>query len=47
MTRINLVPSQELMDQHLFAEFREIKMVPKSLRRSIAARRDMGQSSFL
>lgn len=26
------------MDQHLFAEFREIKMVPKSLRRSIAAR---------
>lgn len=25
------------MDQHLFAEFREIKMVPKSLRRSIVA----------
>lgn len=25
------------MDQHLFAEFREIKMVPKSLRRSIEA----------
>jgi deoxyribonuclease (pyrimidine dimer) len=24
------------MDQHLFAEFREIKMVPKSLRRSLA-----------
>ena len=38
MTRINLVPPSELMDQHLFAEFREIKMVPKSLRRSIAAR---------
>lgn len=38
MTRINLVPPEELMDQHLFAEFREIKMVPKSLRRSIAAR---------
>lgn len=38
MTRINLVPPQELMDQHLFAEFREIKMVPKSLARSIAAR---------
>lgn len=37
MTRINLVPPQELMDQHLFAEFREIKMVPKSLARSIAA----------
>lgn len=38
MTRINLVPPSELMDQHLFAEFREIKMIPKSLARSIAAR---------
>lgn len=37
MTRINLVPVEELMDQHLFAEFREIKMVPKSLRRSLRA----------
>lgn len=37
MTRINLVPPEELMDQHLFAEFREIKMVPKSLARSIVA----------
>lgn len=37
MTRINLVPPGELHDQHLFAEFREIKMVPKSLARSLAA----------
>lgn len=37
MTRINLVHPSELMDQHLFAEFREIKMIPKSLRRSIHA----------
>lgn len=37
MTRINLVPPDELMDQHLFAEFREIKMVPKSLNRSLVA----------
>lgn len=37
MTRINLVPVQELSDQHLFAEFREIKMIGPSLRRSIAA----------
>lgn len=35
MTRINLVPPEELADQHLFAEFREIKMVAKSLARSI------------
>jgi deoxyribonuclease (pyrimidine dimer) len=35
VTRINLVPPSELYDQHLFAEFREIKMVPKALRRSL------------
>jgi deoxyribonuclease (pyrimidine dimer) len=38
MTRINLIPPVELRDQHLFAEFREIKMVPKSLARSVKAR---------
>lgn len=37
MTRINLVPPSELTDQHLFAEFREIKMVPRSLNRSLSA----------
>lgn len=37
MTRINLVPPCELADQHLFAEFREIKMVPRSLARSLDA----------
>jgi len=35
MTRINLVPVGELANQHLMAEFREIKMVPKSLARSL------------
>lgn len=35
MTRVNLVPVTELADQHLFAEFRELKMVPKSLARSL------------
>ena len=38
MTRINLVPVTELADQHLFAEWREIKMVPRSLQRSLRAR---------
>jgi len=38
MTRINLVPPSELTDQHLFAEWREIKMVPKALARSLKAR---------
>ena len=35
MTRINLIPPNQLMDQHLLAEWREIKMVPASLRRSL------------
>lgn len=35
MTRINLVKPQDLADQHLFAEWREIKMVPAALRRSL------------
>lgn len=38
MTRVNLIPPSELTDQHLFAEYRELKMIPKSLARSIAAR---------
>lgn len=44
MTRLNLVPPNELTDQHLFAEWREIKMVPKSLARSLKAR---GQDGVL
>ncbi|AGE55633.1 endonuclease V [Acanthocystis turfacea Chlorella virus MN0810.1] len=35
MTRINLVPVTELANQHIFAEWREIKMVPKALARSL------------
>ena len=35
MTRINLIHPKELMDQHLLAEWREIKMIPASLRRSL------------
>jgi deoxyribonuclease (pyrimidine dimer) len=38
MTRINLVPVGNLADQHLFAEWREIKMVPAALRRSLRTR---------
>ena len=32
--RINIIPVQELADQHLFAEFREIKMLPKMFLKS-------------
>ncbi len=32
MTRINLVYVEDLADQHLFAEWREIKMIPAKLK---------------
>ena len=35
MTRINLVKVEDLADQHLMSEWREIKMVPPALRRSL------------
>jgi deoxyribonuclease (pyrimidine dimer) len=35
MTRVNLVDPTELANQHLFAEFRELKMIPKALARSL------------
>jgi len=34
MTRINLVPPSELYDQHLIAEYREIRLLTQNLRRS-------------
>ena len=46
MTRINLVPPSELTDQHLFAEFREIKMIPKSLARSLQAALARGEMLY-
>lgn len=35
MTRVNLIPTIELFDQHLMAEYREIPMVIGSLKRSL------------
>lgn len=35
MTRINTVPVEELMDQHLVAEYRELPMVGSALQRSL------------
>lgn len=35
MTRVNLIPVEQLADQHLFAEWREIKMIGPALQRSI------------
>ena len=38
MTRINIVPPEELADQHLMAEYREIFMVGSSLQRSMTGK---------
>ena len=38
MTRVNLVDVTLLADQHLMAEWREIKMIPAALRKSIDSR---------
>lgn len=38
MTRINIVPVEELYDQHLVAEYREITMVPASLQRTLKSK---------
>lgn len=35
MTRINLVEPKELMDQHLLAEYREIRLLTANLQRSL------------
>ena len=38
MTRINIVHPSELTDQHLIAEYREITMVPGSLKRTLVSK---------
>ena len=35
MTRINIIPVEELFDQHLIAEYREITMIPAALNRTL------------
>ena len=38
LTRINIIPVQELFDQHLIAEYREITMVPAALNRTLKSK---------
>ena len=41
MTRINIIPPRELYDQHLIAEYREMLMVPASLKRTLASKQGL------
>lgn len=43
MTRINTVPPENLTDQHLMAEYRELPMVMASLKRSAASHNGIPQ----
>ena len=44
MTRINVIPVEDLADQHLMAEYRELPMVNASLRRSFASKRGFNKN---
>jgi len=44
MTRINIIPVEELFDQHLIAEYREITMVPAALKRTLKSKKGLDVS---
>jgi deoxyribonuclease (pyrimidine dimer) len=46
MTRINLVPPAELYDQHLIAEYREIRSLTRGLRRCFNGKRGAAKDSL-
>ena len=41
MTRINLIPVDELADQHLMAEYRELPMIHGSLKRTLKSQKGL------
>ena len=46
MTRINIIPVNELFDQHLIAEYREITMVPAALNRTLKSKNGLDTSKI-
>ena len=44
MTRINIIPVEELFDQHLIAEYREITMIPAALKRTLKSKKGLDVS---
>ena len=46
MTRINIVPVEELMDQHLIAEYRESTMVPAALNRTLKSKKGLDRNKI-
>lgn len=46
MTRINVIPPNELYDQHLIAEYRETRLLVKNLNRSFNAKNGLSKSKI-
>ena len=46
MTRINIIPVEELYDQHLIAEYREINMVPAALNRTLKSKKGLDKTKI-
>ena len=46
MTRINIIPVDQLYDQHLIAEYREITMVPAALKRTLNSKNGLDLSKI-
>ena len=46
MTRINIIPVEELHDQHLIAEYREITMVPAALNRTLKSKKGLDKTKI-
>tara|TARA_B110000116_G_C16402371_1_gene388029 strand:- start:23 stop:424 length:402 start_codon:yes stop_codon:yes gene_type:complete len=46
MTRINIIPTSELYDQHLIAEYREITMIPAALNRTLNSKNGLDKSKI-
>lgn len=46
MTRINIIPPKELMDQHLIAEYRETRLLTALMRRMFNSKSGMDKSKI-
>ena len=46
MTRINIIPVEELHDQHHIAEYREITMVPAALNRTLKSKTGLDKTKI-
>ena len=46
MTRVNIIPVEELHDQHLIAEYRELTMVPAALNRTLKSKKGLDKTKI-